>query len=83
LKLLIKGDHEKQEIKVDIDTQKKNIGDTRHYEQALKYNGDLVLIYETSPDGEPSEYKRRRFYRIPSSQTLAGVRERKGYRKSN
>jgi thioesterase domain-containing protein len=63
VKLLIKGDHEKQEIKVDIDTQKKILEIHEHYETDLKYNGDLVLIYETSPDGHPSEYKKAQVYR--------------------
>ena len=63
VKLLIKGDHEKQEIKVDIDTQKKILEIHEHYETSAKYNGDLVLIYETSPDGHPSEYKKAQVYR--------------------
>ena len=63
VKLLIKGDHEKQEIKVDIDTQKKILEIHERYETNSKYNGDLVLIYETSPDGHPSEYKKAQVYR--------------------
>jgi thioesterase domain-containing protein/acyl carrier protein len=63
VKLLIKGDHEKQEIKVDIDTQKKILEIHEHYETSAKYNGDLLLIYETSPDGHPSEYKKAQVYR--------------------
>jgi amino acid adenylation domain-containing protein len=63
VKLLIKGDHEKQEIKVDIDTQKKILEIHEQYETDLKYNGNLVLIYEKSPDGHPSEYKKAQVYR--------------------
>lgn len=63
VKLMIKGDHEKQEIKVDIDTQNQILEIHDHYETDLKYNGDLVLIYETSPDGHPSQYKKAQVYR--------------------
>lgn len=63
LKLLLKGDNNIQEIIVEIDSQKKILAIHQLYETNLKFNGDVVLIYETSPDGDPSEYKKVQVYR--------------------
>lgn len=63
LKLLLKGDNDIQEIIVEIDSQKKILAIHHLYETSLKFHGDIVLIYETSPDGDPSEYKKVQVYR--------------------
>ena len=63
MKLVIKGEKEGQDVKVDVETQKKVLELHERYEPAYKYNGDVMLIYETSPDGHPSEYKKVQVYR--------------------
>jgi amino acid adenylation domain-containing protein len=63
LKLAIKGEKEGQDVKVDVETQTKVLELHEKYEPAYKYNGNMVLIYESSPDGHPSEYKKVQVYR--------------------
>ena len=63
LKLAIKGQREGQDVKVDIETQNKVLELHERYAPACKYNGDMVLIYEPSPDGHQSEYKKIQVYR--------------------
>jgi nonribosomal peptide synthetase DhbF len=72
LKLAIKGEKEGQDVKVDVETQKKVLALHEKYEPCIKYKGDMVLIYETSPDGHPSEYKKAQFYRNSIFQKLWG-----------
>ncbi|MDO3624573.1 amino acid adenylation domain-containing protein [Mucilaginibacter sp. BT774] len=63
LKLAVKGEKEGQDVKVDIETQKKVLALHETYEPASKYNGNVILIYESSPDGHPSEYQKVQVYR--------------------
>jgi hypothetical protein len=63
LKLTIRGEKEGQDVKVDVETQKRILALHETYEPASKYNGNVVLIYESSPDGHPSEYKKVQVYR--------------------
>lgn len=63
LKLLIKGNNDIQQIVVEIDTQKRILALHEAYDPDQKYNGDVVVIYEKSPDGDPSEYKKVQVYR--------------------
>ena len=63
LKLAIKGEKEGQDVKVDIETQNKVLALHETYEPMYKYNGNVLLIYESSPDGHPSEYKKVQVYR--------------------
>ena len=63
VKLAIKGEKEGQDVKVDIETQKRILDLHETYEPMYKYNGNVVLIYESSPDGHPSEYKKIQVYR--------------------
>ncbi|HTD41023.1 MAG TPA: amino acid adenylation domain-containing protein [Mucilaginibacter sp.] len=70
LKLAIKGEKEGQDVKVDVETQTKVLDLHEKYEPAHKYNGNMVLIYESSPDGHPSEYKKVQVYRNSIFQKL-------------
>lgn len=63
VKLAIKGQKEGQDVKVDVETQNRVLELHEKYEPAYKYNGDMVLIYESSPDGHRSEYKKIQVYR--------------------
>jgi amino acid adenylation domain-containing protein len=63
LKLLVKGNNDIQEIHVEIDNQKSIFEIHEAYEPKSTYHGDLVLIYETNPDGDESEYKKVQVYR--------------------
>jgi len=63
LKLAINGEKEGQDVKLDVETQNKILALHETYEPACKYNGNVVLIYEPSPDGHPSEYKKAQVYR--------------------
>ncbi|MBS1523429.1 MAG: amino acid adenylation domain-containing protein [Bacteroidetes bacterium] len=63
LKLALKGEKEGQDVKVDVETQKRILALHETYEPMHKYNGNVVLIYESSPDGHPSEYKKIQVYR--------------------
>ncbi|HTK20206.1 MAG TPA: amino acid adenylation domain-containing protein [Mucilaginibacter sp.] len=63
LKLAIKGEKEGRDVKLDVETQTKMLELHRKYEPTYKYNGNIVLIYEPSPDGHPSEYKKIQVYR--------------------
>ncbi len=72
LKMAIKGEKEGQDVKVDVETQTKVLALHEKYEPNGKYKGDMVLIYETSPDGHPSEYKKAQVYRNSIFQKLWG-----------
>ena len=63
LKLMIKGEKEGQDVKLDVETQNKILALHETYEPTSKYKGNVVLIYEPSPDGHPSEYKKAQVYR--------------------
>ena len=63
LSLLIKGNHNAPEIKVEIDSQKMILAMHDEYETDLKYDGDIVVIYETSPGDSVSQYKNSQVYR--------------------
>lgn len=63
LKLLITGNNAVQEIVIENGAQNQILALHEIYDPKSKYNGDLVLIYETSPDGEPSELTKSQVYR--------------------
>lgn len=63
VKLLLKGKNDIQEMVLEIDTQKKMQSIHETYSTREKYNGDVVLIYEKSPDGDISEFKKIQVYR--------------------
>ncbi|MDB5154537.1 MAG: non-ribosomal peptide synthetase [Mucilaginibacter sp.] len=62
-KLLINGKHNLLEFTVEIESQKKILEIHEVYETDLKYNGDLLLIHETRPDGDAAEFKKAQVYR--------------------
>jgi len=63
LKLLFVGDNTVQEIIIENGAQNQILAIHEVYEPKSKYEGDLVLIYETSPDGARSELKKSQVYR--------------------
>jgi thioesterase domain-containing protein/acyl carrier protein len=63
LKLLFVGDNTVQEIIIENGAQNQILAIHEVYEPKSKYDGDLVLIYETSPDGARSELKKSQVYR--------------------
>jgi thioesterase domain-containing protein/acyl carrier protein len=63
LKLLLTGDNSVQELIIENGAQNQILDIHETYEPRSKYNGDLVLIYETSPDGEAAELKKSQVYR--------------------
>jgi len=63
MKLLFKGNNDIQQIILEIDTQQKIFDIHESYESNLKFIGNVLLIYETSPDGQPSEFKKVQVYR--------------------
>ncbi len=63
VKLLLRGNNDIQQIILEIDSQQKILNIHEDYIAYDKFNGDLVLIYEKSPDGHPSEYKKVQVYR--------------------
>lgn len=63
LSLAIKRQKEGRDVKVDVETQTKILELHEQYEPACKYTGDVLLIYEPSPDGQRSEYKKIQVYR--------------------
>jgi thioesterase domain-containing protein len=63
MKLLFKGNNDIQQIILEIDTQQKIFDIHESYESSLKFIGNVLLIYETSPDGQPSEFKKVQVYR--------------------
>ncbi|HTK20207.1 MAG TPA: amino acid adenylation domain-containing protein [Mucilaginibacter sp.] len=63
LKLAIRGNNDIQHIILEIDSQQKILSIHEEYVSNDKFNGDLVLIYEKSPDGHPSEFKKVQVYR--------------------
>ena len=63
MKLLFIGDNSVQEIIIENGAQNQILNIHEVYEPKSKYDGDLVLIYETSPDGARSELKKSQVYR--------------------
>ncbi len=63
LKMVVKGKQDISEIQVENDAQTRIFAMHEVYETPQKYKGDMVLIYETSPDADPSEYKLAQVYR--------------------
>jgi len=63
LKLAVKGEKEGQDVKIDVETQTKVLELHEKYQPTDKYTGNVVLIYESSPDGHKSEYKKIQVYR--------------------
>jgi amino acid adenylation domain-containing protein len=63
LKLVVRGNNDIQQIVLEIDSQQKILELHEDYISTDIFNGNLVLIYETSPDGHPSEYKKVQVYR--------------------
>jgi amino acid adenylation domain-containing protein len=63
LKLLFRGNNDIQQISLEIDSQKKILDIHEDYSSDDKFNGNLLLIYEKSPEGHPSEYKKVQVYR--------------------
>lgn len=63
LNLAIKRQKEGQDVKVDVKTQNRVLELHERYVPTCKYNGDMILIYEPSPDGQQSEYRKIQVYR--------------------
>ena len=63
LKLLLTGDNKVQEIIIENGAQNKILAIHESYIPRETYNGDLVLIYETSPEGTLNELKKSQVYR--------------------
>ncbi|WP_426668264.1 thioesterase domain-containing protein [Mucilaginibacter sp. McL0603] len=63
LKLLVTGNNAVQEIVIENGAQNQILAIHEIYDPKSKYNGDLVLIYETSPEGVPSELTKSQVYR--------------------
>jgi amino acid adenylation domain-containing protein len=63
IKLVLRGNNDIQEIVLEIDTQQKILNIHETYTTKDKFKGDIVVIYEKSPDGRPSEFKKVQVYR--------------------
>ena len=63
VKLLVMGNHDAPEIVLEVESQNYIYAIHDCYETNKKYRGDLVLVYEPSPDGDTSEYKKVQVYR--------------------
>lgn len=63
LKLLMKGKQNLPEIVLEVETQNRIFEIHDSYETNQRYSGDLLLIYETNPDGDESEFKKVQVYR--------------------
>ena len=63
LKLLLTGDNSVQEVVIENGAQGQILAIHEGYQPNSKYDGDLLLIYETSPEGTPSELKKAQVYR--------------------
>ena len=63
LKLLLRGNNDIQELELEIDSQQKILDIHENYYTGHKFTGNPVLIYEVSPDGHPSEFKKVQVYR--------------------
>jgi len=63
IKLLIQGKQNHPEIVLEVETQNRIFEIHDSYETHKKYRGDLLLIYEPSPDGDESEFRKVQVYR--------------------
>ncbi len=63
LKLLVKGKQNAPEIVLEVETQNHIYEIHDSYETNQKYCGELLLIYEPSPDGDESEFRKVQVYR--------------------
>ena len=63
LKLLITGNNDIQKIVLEVNTQQKMLDIHEEYYTNYKFTGNPVLIYETRPDGDASEFKKVQVYR--------------------
>ncbi|HTK20086.1 MAG TPA: amino acid adenylation domain-containing protein [Mucilaginibacter sp.] len=63
VKLLIKGKQNLPEIVLEVETQNRIYEIHDSYETNQKYCGELLLIYEPSPDGDESEFQKVQVYR--------------------
>jgi thioesterase domain-containing protein len=63
VKLLIQGKQNLPEIVLEVETQNRIFEIHDSYETHQKYHGDLLLIYEPSPDGDESEFQKVQVYR--------------------
>ncbi len=63
LKLLFTGDNGIQELVIENGAQNQILEIHDVYVTNTKFKGDLILIYETSPDGVQAEYKKAQVYR--------------------
>lgn len=63
MKLLLKGNHDAPEIVLEVESQNHIYAIHDSYATGKKYKGDLVLVYEPSPDGDTTEYKKVQVYR--------------------
>jgi len=63
IKLVIKGKQNLPEIVLEVETQNRIYEIHDLYETDQKYSGELLLIYEPSPDGDASEFQKVQVYR--------------------
>jgi len=63
IKLLIKGKQNLPEIVLEVETQNHIFEIHDAYETNQKYTGELLLIYEPSPDGDELEFQKVQVYR--------------------
>ncbi|MBS1520167.1 MAG: amino acid adenylation domain-containing protein [Bacteroidetes bacterium] len=63
IKLLLKGKQNAPEIVLEVETQNHIYDIHDSYETNQKYRGELLLIYEPSPDGDESEFQKVQVYR--------------------
>jgi amino acid adenylation domain-containing protein len=63
LKLLLKGKHNEPEIVLEVETQNHIYEIHDSYETNQRYCGELLLIYEPSPDGDEFEFQKVQVYR--------------------
>ncbi|HEY9003968.1 MAG TPA: amino acid adenylation domain-containing protein [Mucilaginibacter sp.] len=63
IKLLLKGKQNAPEIVLEVETQNHIYEIHDSYETNQKYCGELLLIYEPSPDGDESEFQKVQVYR--------------------
>jgi thioesterase domain-containing protein len=63
IKLLLKGKHNEPEIVLEVETQNQIYEIHDSYETNQRYCGELLLIYEPSPDGDEFEFQKVQVYR--------------------
>lgn len=63
VKLLVKGKQNTPEMVLEVETQNHIYDIHDSYETNQRYCGELLLIYEPSPDGNESEFQKVQVYR--------------------